>query len=266
MEKQKKIIRELDEEGVERHWYEYSFWEKAAGKRINTPRELEYIVWFCLEMLKNEILTSEDTKGKILARSFEKACEKYPKIHRLWYREMLEIWVSKKIAKISYKERQNFDLFFRRILEGNMPPGYQPKDFIAFVAIESSKEDLLYYLQIYKEIWKEPLILDLHRQKDRVVCKKIFHMIEEKAYICKENVREYKLLECIGKVIWPKKCNQELLDAGAKSFGCCHDITLLQKARVCGLINDKEIDVYLEELIYQGSDLMVPFFLQIKYA
>lgn len=222
-------------------------------------------MWLDLEVLKNGFSKVDDFQGEIFSKSFEEACEKYPKMHRLWYQEVIELWVSKKAEKIPYKERQNLDLFFQRILDGNMPPGYQPKDFIAFVANKSSKENLLYYLQIYKEIWKERLRLDLHRQKDRIVCKKIFHMIEEKAYICKENLREYKLLECIDKVSWPKKCNQELLYASVKSVSCCHDIILLQKARACGLINEKEIDVYLEELIYRGSDLMVPFFLRIKY-
>ena len=217
-------------------------------------------------LLKNGFSKVDDSKGEIFSKSFEEACETYPKMHRLWYQEVIEIWVSKKAEKIPYKEQQNFDLFFRGILEGNMPPGYQSKDFIAFMANKSSKENLLYYLQIYKEIWKERLILDLHRQKDKIVCKKILHMIEEKAYICKENFREYKLLECIDKVIWPKKCNQALLYAGVKSVSCCHDIILLKKARTCGLINEKEIDGYLEELIYRGSDLMVPFFLGIKYA
>ena len=150
MEKQKKLITELEAEGLREHCYEDTFWTEAAKKRMEQPKELKHIVWYCLEMVKYALGTTDDPQGRILYCSFQEACEKYPQIHRLWYEEIIEIWVSKKSENIPYQERLKFDAFFLGILEGNMPINYMPKDFIFFVVTESTKENLLYFLQVYQ--------------------------------------------------------------------------------------------------------------------
>lgn len=264
IEKQEKVVRELYEDGYIVHRYEAAFWKEAAAKRMEQPRELEHIVWFCMEILKNEFTGVTDSKGKIFSQAFGEACRCYPKIHRLWYQEMIEIWVLKKSGGISYKERKNLDVFFYGILEGNMPPMYQSKDFIAFVADECGYENVSYYLEIYEKLFKEKVILNLRRQKDRELCGKIFHFLGENN-LEKRNKRNHRMIESIAKVIWPGKCDMDLLMLSAKSLEDCDDILLLEKVRACGLINEKEIDVYLKELIY-NFDLMVPFFIKIKYG
>ena len=96
------------------------------------------------------------------------------------------------------------------------------------------------------------------------MCEKIFRKIGEEDTKDK-NRYKHKLLDCIGQVVWPVECKKDLVHTGAKSLGYCHDIVLLEKVRACGLINEREIDIYLEELIYNASNLMVPFFIRIKF-